>query len=161
VRIIVNRPTLSGAPIYTARQIYRLADNPLTVDVPKRAGAVEALHVVVYWLEAAPTTATSLRIAIDGGAPKRHGGRGVNISQAEHSVVLIPDSGAELLRSDRDTPVRAQRTTFTIRLGDDLAPGRHSVTFHRESGAPVWLRLFREAPNSRGATPDLELGHDD
>ncbi|MBZ5712231.1 hypothetical protein [Nannocystis pusilla] len=161
VRIIVNRPTLSGAPIYTARQIYRLADGPLTVDVPKRAGAVEALHVVVYWLEGAPTTATSLKIAIDGGAPKRHSARGVNISQAEHSVVLIPDSSAELLRTDRDTPVRAQRTTFTIRLGDDLAPGRHSVTFHRESGSPVWLRLFREAPKSRSAGRDLELSHDD
>ncbi|WP_434418732.1 hypothetical protein [Nannocystis pusilla] len=161
VRILVNRPTLSGAPIYTARQIYRLADNSLTVDVPKRAGVVEALHVVVYWLEAPPTTATSLRVAIDGGAPKRHSARGVNVSQAELSVALIPDSGAELLRTDRDTPVRAQRTTFTIRLGDDLSPGRHSVTFTRDSGAPVWLRLFREAPKSPGAATDLELGHDD
>lgn len=161
VRLIINRPTLSGAPIYTARQIYRLGDGPVTVDLPKRLGAVETLHVVVYWLDGAPTGATTLRAAIDGGAPRRHGARGVTVSQGEHTVVLIPDSGTELLRTDRDTPVRAHRTTFTIRLGDDLAPGRHSVTFSRDDGPPVWVRLFREAPRSRSSAHDLETNHDD
>lgn len=161
VRIIVNRPTLSGAPIYTARQIYRLAEMPVTIDVPKRVGAVEALHVVVYWLEGAPTTATTIRVAIDGGTPQRHGARGVSVSQGEHSVVLIPDSAAELLRVDRDGPVRAQRTTFTIRLGDDLAPGRHSVAFTRVDGPPVWVRLFREAPRNHALAHELETSHED
>lgn len=158
VRLFANRPTTTGAPIYTHRQIYRLT-GPLTVDVPRREAEAETLHVVVYWLGPAKAP-TTLHVAIDGGAPTRHGARSaIATSQAERVLTLVPDAGSELIREDRDNPVRAQRTTFSIRLGDDLAPGRHTVTFTRTGGPPVWLRLYRAA--RRGPAHDLEDRHDE
>lgn len=160
LRLFVNRPTSSAAPIYTHRQLHRLGPRPLTVDVPRRRAEAETLHVVVYWLASAAQASTTLRVQIDGGAPTRHGARGsLATSQGERTLVLVPDAGAELIRADRDDPVRVQRTTFSIRLGDDLAPGRHTVTVTRTGGPPVWLRIYRAARPARGQP--LEDRHED
>ncbi len=153
-------PPSSAAPIYTHRQLHRLGPRPLTVDVPRRRAEAETLHVVVYWLASAAPASTTLRVQIDGGAPTRHGARGsLATSQGERTLVLVPDAGAELIRADRDDPVRVQRTTFSIRLGDDLAPGRHTVTVTRTGGPPVWLRIYRAARPARGQP--LEDRHED
>lgn len=152
VRVLVNRPTTTGAPIYTARKVHRLGDAPLRLDVAKQTDAVEVVHVVAYWLSGPAKTPTTVRVQIDDGAPRRHGARSAaSVSQGERTVVLYPDAGAEVIRGDRDDPVRAQRTTFSVRLGDDLAPGDHKVTIHRVDGPPVHVRMFREAPRAESS----------
>lgn len=159
VRVFANRPGLGGAPLYTARRLFRLARGRLQLSVAKQGRDIEPIHVVVYWLEDPPRAPTALRVLLDGGAPRRHGGAVARVTQGERALTITPDHPTELILPGLLDPSRAHVATFTLRLGDDLALGRHTLTLEHDDGSPVWIRVFRGAPRGRHARlPDDDLG---
>jgi hypothetical protein len=111
----VRRPRSPGAIAVGAR-LFEPASATFTVEVPKR-GAVP-LPLRLYAPEPLEVT-----VQIDGGAPHRR-----RIGAVEHVTT------SRTFRASRE--VRA-----FVMLGDDLQPGRHSVTFKVPPGKRAWVHM--------------------
>jgi hypothetical protein len=139
--VLVDRPPVGGggAPIYEVRQLHRLGGGGQPGNEPV------ALNMVLYWLEGAPREATALQIEIDGGAPRRREAAQVSaLTPGKRALQVLPARRTEVVLSDRRGLSGAGLARIAAVLGDDLAPGRHTVRITPLSGPPVWLRFFRE-----------------
>ena len=146
IMVLVDRPPVVGssAALYENRQLHRLAGGGLAVAIDKPSAEPLALNVTVYWLGGAPTEATSLEIEIDGGKPRRREGAIVsNLTPGLRTVQVLPVRRSEIILPDRRGLSGAGLARIAVVLGDDLAPGRHTVRVKPHSGPPVYLRFFR------------------
>lgn len=145
--VLVDRPPVgrSGAPIYEVRQLHRLGGGGLTLTIDKEGNDAVALNMVLYWLEGAPREATALQIEIDGGNPRRREAAQVSaLTPGTRALQVLPARRTEVVMADRRGLSGAGLARVAAVLGDDLAPGRHTVRVTPLSGPPVWLRFFRE-----------------
>ena len=155
--ILVDRPPAPGsnAALYENRQVHRLgAGGGLAVALDKSGVEPVVLNLTLYWLAGAPTEATALDIEIDDGAPLRREGALVsNLTPGNRSVQVLPVRRTEVILPDRRGLSSAGLARIAVVLGDDLAPGRHTVRVRPHSGPPVWVRFFRagRAPESSAA----------
>ena len=153
--VLVDRPPTgrSGAPIYEVRQLHRVAGGGLTIAIDKPDSEPMALNVVLYWLAGAGE-ATTLEIEIDGGEPRRRDGAAVTmLTPGTRALQVLPVRRTEVVLPDRRGLAGAGLARVAAVLGDDLAPGRHTVKITALRGPPVWARFFREgqAPATGGA----------
>ena len=154
--VMVDRRPLgpSGAPLYTHRQVHRLARGGLTLQLDKPDEAPTAVNVVVYWLEGAPRDVTRLEVEIDGGSPRRRVGAPVTaVTPGVRTIDVLPARRTEVVFADRRGVSGASLARVGIVLGDDLAPGKHSVRITPAGGPPVWLRFFRAGHAISGGDP--------
>jgi len=155
--ILVDRPPVPGsnAALYENRQLHRLGGGTgLAVAFDKPGVEPVVLNMTVYWLGGAPTEATALDIEIDDGAPlRREGALVTNLTPGHRSVQVLPVRRTEVILPDRRGLSSAGLARIAVVLGDDLAPGRHTVRVKPHSGPPVWVRFFRagRGPESSGA----------
>ena len=144
-RLLVDRPPASGsADLVALRTVYRVPDDGRTfkVRVTKRGTAHENINLVFYTPRAVETA--SLRISIDGTAPKR--AERVMITKwsiADRTLVLPP---ADHPQSLGFTDVSREGPLFphlvAVSLGDDLAPGTHELSVAITGSRPIWGRFF-------------------
>ena len=59
------------------------------------------------------------------------------------TVQVLPVRRSEIILPDRRGLSGAGLARIAVVLGDDLAPGRHTVRVKPHSGPPVYLRFFR------------------
>lgn len=153
--VMIDRPPARGsaAPLYQSRQVHRLGAAGLTVAVAKPAAAAMAVNVVVYWLAGAPRSVTRLAVEIDGGSPRRRAGAVTALTPGRRTLELLPTRRTEVVFSDRRGLSGAGLARFGVILGDDLAPGKHTLRVIAVDGPPVWLRLFRAGTATAGGEP--------
>ncbi len=156
VMILVDRPPVagSGVALYENRQLHRLGGGGLGVGFDKPGIEPVVLNLTVYWLGGAPTEATTLELEIDEGTPRRREGALVsNLTPGRRTVQVLPVRRTEVILPDRRGLSSAGLARIAVVLGDDLAPGRHTVRVKPLGGPPVWVRFFRagRGPESSGA----------
>ena len=154
--VMIDRPPVgpSRAPLYENRQVHRLGGGGLTLSVDKPDTAATAVNVVVYWLDGAPREVTALQIEIDGGSPRRRVGAPVTaLTPGTRTVQVLPSRRSEVLFSDRRGLSGASLARVGVVLGDDLAPGKHTLRVSLAGGPAVWLRFFRAGVAAVGGDP--------
>lgn len=141
VALLVDRPPAAGgrAELYAARTISPI-DGRVTVKVEKRGNAQQNINIVLYSARAA--SPATVRVTIDGGNPARVSGTPLAMwTLADRSVPLPPsDRPAALGFADAQGGALFSRRVV-VALGDDLAPGAHTITI-AVTGDATWLRLF-------------------
>ncbi len=144
VLLLVDRPPLSAAPIYERRQLHRLGPGGLTLQVDKPSADPLVVNAVLYWLDGAPREPSELRITVDGGSPRRRAATAITrVTPGSRRLDAAPTERADLLFTDRRGEARVAVQRVALALGDDIAPGPHSLRIELADGPPVWLRLFR------------------
>jgi hypothetical protein len=128
----IARPRLGDA-IKIQDRIFDPASAKLEFDVV--GGQHVTLPVHIYSPE--PVTVTA---RVDDGEPRR-------IAMGVAARVTV----------DRKVDVVGERKAVVV-LGDDLAPGKHTLSFDVDGGKKAWvhvpwLKLARRAPSSTGTTP--------
>ena len=153
--VMVDRPPrgASGAALYQSRQVHRLGAGGLTLAVRKPDAGAMAVNVVVYWLAGAPRTVTTLAVEIDGGSPRRREGAVTGLTPGRRVVEVLPGRRTEVVFPDRRGQSGAALARVGVVLGDDLAPGQHTVRVIAVDGPSVWLRFFRAGTASAGGDP--------
>ena len=152
--LLVDRPPVgpSTAPLYQSRHVHRLGAGGLTYVVDKPDAAPVILNVVVYWFDDTPQEINTLQVEIDGGDVVRVGAQTRRSTASVRRMQVLPALRSELLFADRRGLVGASLARVAVVLGQDIAPGKHTVRVSPVSGPPVWLRSFQA-----GATPADEL----
>ena len=144
--VLVDRPPAggSGAPLYEHRQLHRLGDGGLSLTIEKPDAAPLVVNTVLYWIGGAPEEATALRVEIDGGQPRRREGAQVQgLTPGSRVLQVLPGRRVEVVLPDRRGLASAGVARVATILGDDLAPGRHTIKISPVSGPPAWVRFFR------------------
>jgi hypothetical protein len=147
VELLVDRPPAAsaGSELYALRTVYRVsARTRVAFVINKRDHAAQNVNLVVYArAEADPSVA--IRIAIDGGSPVRLAGKALtHWTLAERTLPLPPADRAPTLGFVGDRGGVLYARTLAFALGDDLAPGPHTVDVVVEAGAQteLWGRFF-------------------
>jgi hypothetical protein len=143
VRLLVDRPPAgAGGELYALRTIYAL-ERRLRVRVHKGAAPL-ALDLVAYGRDAAADAQTSLRVSIDGGAPRRVEGVPLERWTAGERTLTLP-------ASDRDPTIgfanvaergKLHPRLLVVGLGDDLPAGTHTIDIESRGGGAKWARFF-------------------
>lgn len=142
--LLVDRPPLSPAPLYTRRQLHRLGAGGLTLRIDKPGPEALALNLALYWLEGPPAAGSEIRVTLDGGAPRRRAAAAISrLTPGDRVVRALPGARAEVLFGDSRGEARVAAGRVAILLGDDLAPGPHTIRLELAGGAPLWARFFR------------------
>jgi len=125
------------------RNVYRADGGGLRASVPVERGRLTTVIVRVYTPAWAPTP--TMRIKVDDGTPRRHGGPSVTTTKGDRKT--RPDGvnqGAWLADMERGS--MASHDGIKVVLGDDLSPGTHTVSAapvfaDGEKTYPVWVRF--------------------
>ena len=144
--VLVDRPPggRSGAPLYEHRQLHRLGGGGLSLTIEKPDAASRVLNVVLYWIGGAPEEASSLAVEIDGGSPRRREGAPVQgVTPGRRVLQVLPTRRVEVVLPDRRGLGIAGVARVAVILGDDLAPGRHTIRISPVGGPSLWARFFR------------------
>ena len=144
--VLVDRPPVgrSGAPLYEHRQLHRLGGGGLALTIEKPDAAPLVLNTVLYWIGGAPDEVTTLRVEIDGGQPRRREGAQVQgVTPGSRVLQVLPTRRVEVVLPDRRGMASAGVARVATILGDDLAPGRHTIKISPVSGPAAWARFFR------------------
>jgi hypothetical protein len=153
--VLIDRPPggRSGAPLYEHRQLHRLGAGGLSLTIDKPDAAPVAVNAVLYWIGGTPDEASALQIEIDGGRPRRREGATVSdVTPGTRVLQVLPTRRTEIVLPDRRGLASAGLARVTAVLGDDLAPGRHTIRISPVSGPPTWLRFFRAGQASTGGS---------
>ncbi|MEZ4448033.1 MAG: hypothetical protein R3B09_01055 [Nannocystaceae bacterium] len=143
--ILVDRPPRGAAPIYRRRQLHQLGPRGLSLTVDKPTQAAIAVNVVIYWIGAAPRVPSELRVELDRGAPRRQiATPTTHFTAGARTLRAAPEEELQLLAEELPRAGVAHVLRAVIALGDDVAPGRHTVRITPISGPPVWVRFFRQ-----------------
>lgn len=153
--VLIDRPPVgpSTAPLYQFRHVHRLGGGGLTFTVDKPDAAPVILNLVVYWFEDTPREINTLQLEIDGGELARVGARTRRSTASVSRVQVMPATRSEVLFSDRRGLSGASLARVAVVLGQDLAPGKHTVRVTPVSGPPVWLRSFQAGATLAGEVP--------
>ncbi len=153
--MLVDRPPVgpSTAPLYQNRHVHRLAGSGLTFTVDKPDAAPVILNIVVYWFDGNPREINTLQLEIDGGDVV-HVGAKTRVSTASvRRLQVLPALRSEVLFADKRGLSGASLARIAVVLGQDLAPGNHTVRVTPVSGPPVWLRAFQAGATLAGEVP--------
>jgi len=155
VMLLVDRPPVgpSTAPLYQYRHVHRLGGGGLTFTVNKPDAAPVILNVVVYWFEDTPREINTLQLEIDGGDLVRAGARTRRSTASVQRMQVLPALRSEVIFGDKRGLVGASLARIPVVLGEDLAPGKHTVRVTPVSGPPVWLRSFQAGATLAGEVP--------
>ena len=159
VHVWINRPPVDrGGGLVHERTLYRITGRPARIFLRQRAGEQIHLYAIVYAPQSAPTS--TIRIAVDGGRPKRRAGIVDQVTAAELITALPPPRGPAAKLVDLGGRSAGAPRVVHFGLLDDLAPGQHRIDVAVVSGSPVWIRVVatRHAP---GAATIPRTGHDD
>ncbi|MGE0868472.1 MAG: hypothetical protein AB7P03_07920 [Kofleriaceae bacterium] len=153
-QVWINRPPASDRwGVYRDRTLYALGRRPVTAYVSQAPGEQIHLYAVVYaWAQ----SAVRVRLAVDGGKPKRREGVTSRLSDAEVVAELPPTRGQAARLIDLGGTWAGTPRVVHLGLLDDLAPGNHRIDVAVLEGPPSWIRLVatRHAPApDRPATP--------
>jgi hypothetical protein len=153
--LLIDRPPVgpSTAPLYQFRHVHRLGAGGLTFTVDKPDAAPVILNVVVYWFDDTPREINTLQLEIDGGDLTRVGARTRRSTASVSRVQVMPAMRSEVLFADRRGLSGASLARVAVVLGQDLAPGKHTVRVSPVSGPPVWLRAFQAGATLAGEVP--------
>lgn len=153
--LLIDRPPVgpSTAPLYQFRHVHRLGGGGLTFTVDKPDAAPVILNVVVYWFDDTPREINTLQLEIDGGELARVGARTRRSTASVSRVQVMPATRSEVLFADRRGLSGASLARVAVVLGQDLAPGKHTVRVTPVSGPPVWLRSFQAGATLGGEVP--------
>ncbi|MBK7826148.1 hypothetical protein [Nannocystis sp.] len=144
--VLVDRPPggRSGAPLYEHRQLHRLGPGGLGLTIEKPDAAPVVVNAVLYWIGGPPGEPTTLRVEIDGGQPRRREGSTVQgVTAGSRVLRALPTRRVEVVLPDRRGVATAGVARVAVALGDDLAPGRHTIKITAIGGPATWLRFFR------------------
>jgi hypothetical protein len=111
------------------------------------------LNVVVYWFDDTPREINTLQLEIDGGELVRVGARTRKSTASVSRVQVMPAMRSEVVFEDRRGLSGASLARVAVVLGQDLAPGKHTVRVSPVSGPPVWLRAFQAGATLAGEVP--------
>jgi hypothetical protein len=146
LRLLLDQQPAGGGDILALRNLYRVTGR-LAVSVRKPAGpAPLTLDLIVYTTGPEPDPKALYKVTIDGGVPRHAEG----VALARFSPGLrtepLPAADREPILGFADT---ADRTVLyprliAVGLGDDLAPGVHTITVEplRGQRAATWMRFF-------------------
>lgn len=155
VAVLANRPPVDGGgKLYEHRQVHQLSAGGLTASLVKPGAGPVGMNVVVYWLEGAPRSGTTLAIEIDDGRPARRRGTPVTrVVPGRRTITVSPERRTGAIFADRRGEGEVAVGRAAVVLGDDVAAGRHTVRVRHVGGAPVWVRFFQagKAEARRGA----------
>jgi hypothetical protein len=142
VRLLVDRPPVSGGELYALRTIYR-SDRRLRVRVQKGAAPL-ALDLVVYAKDPAADANVSFRVSIDGGAPRRVEGVALARWTTAERTLTLPAADREPTIGFANVAERGKLypRLLVIGLGDDLPAGAHTVEVQASGRGPGWARFF-------------------
>ncbi|RKH60203.1 hypothetical protein [Corallococcus llansteffanensis] len=138
---MLNRPPAAGSGL-RSRTVYPVGSSGLRVPVRKTGPGTVTLNVVVYTPVAEGSTEPRLSVTIDGGNPVRRASVLVpHVTRAERTVVL-PASEREPAMPAGRPGVRWYARTVPVTLGEDIAPGLHTVRIQAVGTQPLWARFF-------------------
>jgi hypothetical protein len=139
LRVLVDKVGLDG-DVFALRNVYQLGRLRLTLS--KGAGPT-TLNAIVYASSPGALGGDQLRIVIDGGTPRRLEGVVVErLTIADRRIPLpAADRAPALGFADGGGGGLAARLV-AVTLGDDLAPGTHTIELVRAGGEPLWARFF-------------------
>ncbi len=149
--LLLKTPPAAPATVVKRQSVYQLVPGrTLSFPFQRREGELVSVAVFVVGLPEGAEAEDSLpvlRHVIDRGHVATHQAffRRMTEATGEHAV-----QGPSVGRGFVWTPQKRKRVTpdadavhrVIVRLGDDLAPGRHSfqVSMPRQTRAPVWIR---------------------
>jgi len=153
--VLIDRPPVgpSTAPLYQYRHVHRLGGGGLTFVVDKPDVAPVILNVVVYWFDDTPREINTLQVEIDGGEVARVGAQLRAATAGVRRLQVLPALRSEVVFGDKRGLSGASLARVPVVLGQDLAPGKHTVRVTPVSGPPVWLRSFQAGATVAGDVP--------
>ncbi|WP_158626307.1 hypothetical protein [Corallococcus sp. AB049A] len=138
---LLNRPPAAGSGL-RSRTVYPVGQGGLRVPVRKTGPGAVTLNVVVYTPVAEGATEPQLSVTVDGGNPVRRASVLVpHVTRAERTVVLPPSERDPAMPVGRPG-VKWYARTVPVTLGEDIAPGVHTVRIQALGTGPMWARFF-------------------
>ncbi|RKH18023.1 hypothetical protein D7X74_10775 [Corallococcus sp. CA047B] len=138
---MLNRPPAAGSGL-RSRTVYPVGSSGLRVPVRKTGPGAVTLNVVVYTPVAEASTAPRLSVTVDGGNPVRRASVLVpHVTRAERTVVLPASERDPAMPAGRPG-VKWYARTVPVTLGEDIAPGVHTVRIQALGPEPMWARFF-------------------
>src|SRR5262249_3361040 len=146
LRILLDQEPAGGGEIVALRNFYRMSGK-LRVTARRPAGdQPTTINIILYSTSRDPDPRTQYRITLDGGAPRHAEGLALTPSSPGVRTAPMPAADREPILGFADT---ADRTVYhprfvAVGLGDDLAPGTHTLTIAPEAGSAgkTWVRFF-------------------
>lgn len=147
VELLIDRP--GAGELYALRTVTPVRGR-VRVEIEKRGAQQQNVNIVLYTPR--PASTANVRVFIDGGAPARVSGAPLAMWTIADRTVTLPaaDRPATLGFADTRGGVLYARR-IVVALGDDLAPGRHTLEI---VAGDAWLRMFTldgaaDAPRAR------------
>ncbi|TSC32284.1 hypothetical protein [Corallococcus sp. Z5C101001] len=138
---MLNRPPSAGSGL-RSRTVYPVGKSGLRVPVRKKGLGSVTLNVVVYTPVAEGATQPQLSVTVDGGNPARRASVLVpHVTRAERTVVL-PASERDPAMPVGRPGVKWYARTVPVTLGEDIAPGLHTVRIQALGPQALWARFF-------------------
>ncbi|MHA7633298.1 hypothetical protein [Corallococcus sp. M7] len=138
---LLNRPPAAGSGL-RSRTVYPVGQGGLRVPVRKTGPGAVTLNVVVYTPVAEGATEPQMSVTVDGGNPVRRASVLVpHVTRAERTVVLQASEREPAMPVGRPG-VKWYARTVPVTLGEDIAPGVHTVRIQSLGSGPMWARFF-------------------
>jgi hypothetical protein len=138
----LNRPPVGDSGL-GSRTVYRMDGEGLVVPVRKPGTGAVTVNIVLY-TSTPDSGAQQVSLSLDDGQPLRRGGVLLpRVTRATRVVPLPPSTRAPATPAGRPQ-VRWYAHTFSVTLGEDIAPGPHRVRvvpLGQDEGA-MWARFF-------------------
>lgn len=140
---------------WTRRAVFRADGTTLTLPVEVVRGDSTVVYVRAYTAHRGePPT---VRTALDGGHPRRHGGPSQRLTRADREVTPARTGRTGRLE-DRDEGEVEAWEGIRLEIGDDLLPGIHEITVEvvpgTAGGGPVYLRFESTRGSEEPALPE-------
>ncbi|RYZ41143.1 MAG: hypothetical protein EOO71_13150 [Myxococcaceae bacterium] len=149
---MLNRPPVAGSGL-RSRTVYPVGASGLRVPVRKTGPGAVTLNVVVYTPVAEASTTPRLTVTVDGGNPVRRASVLVpHVTRAERTVVLPASERDPAMPAGRPG-VKWYARTVPVTLGEDIAPGVHTVRIQAVGNEPLWARFFVFGPSLENTAP--------
>lgn len=139
----LNRPPAAGGAL-GARTVFRMDGEGLSVPVRKPGAGAVTVNIVVYTQQPESGPQQRLSVTLDGGQPKRRSSVLLpRITRATRVVPLPASTRAPATPAGRPQ-ARWYSRTVSVTLGEDLAPGLHTVRVVPQGlgDSPLWARFF-------------------